>query len=182
MLSPSFEFRIFGFVRRTFRRQAILLGEAHRSNRRPVLNIASKLFGENKPVEVKPKSEEAQGPTLSRPSGFFSCVQHPELLPMSINEFDNHKTAHDMANTAQKSANVHSWGVVGLWKNTSIRPCEAAVIPEGDPRLLTVPSGQTTHGYVVVKEVVREVLVSCRHCGARYLQGTPRCLTCGANL
>jgi len=37
----------------------------------------------------------------------------------------------------------------------------------------------------VVKETIvreREVLIQCRSCGARYPQGTPRCLTCGANL
>src|SRR6266705_472701 len=32
---------------------------------------------------------------------------------------------------------------------------------------------------VVTREVV---LIQCRSCGARYPQGTPRCLTCGANL
>ena len=30
--------------------------------------------------------------------------------------------------------------------------------------------------------ITREVLIQCRHCGARYPQGTARCLTCGANL
>jgi len=30
--------------------------------------------------------------------------------------------------------------------------------------------------------ITREVLIQCRSCGARYPQGTPRCLTCGANL
>jgi|SRR5216683_6477656 len=37
----------------------------------------------------------------------------------------------------------------------------------------------------VVREreiITREVLIQCRSCGARYPQGTPRCLTCGANL
>jgi ribosomal protein L40E len=37
----------------------------------------------------------------------------------------------------------------------------------------------------IVKETVvtREVvLIQCRHCGARYPQGTAKCLTCGANL
>jgi len=32
---------------------------------------------------------------------------------------------------------------------------------------------------VITKEVV---LIQCRHCGARYPQGTVKCLTCGANL
>ena len=30
--------------------------------------------------------------------------------------------------------------------------------------------------------VEREVLIQCRSCGARYPQGTLKCLTCGANL
>lgn len=37
----------------------------------------------------------------------------------------------------------------------------------------------------IVKETIvreREVLIQCRNCGVRYQQGTPRCLTCGANL
>jgi ribosomal protein L40E len=101
---------------------------------------------------------------------------------MTIKEFDNHKTTHDISNSTQKSSNVQSWGVIGLWKNTSIRPCDAVPIPEGDDRLRLVATGPETNNYVVVKEVIREVLVSCRHCGARYPQGTVRCLTCGANL
>jgi len=34
----------------------------------------------------------------------------------------------------------------------------------------------------VIKEFREVVLIQCRSCGARYQQGTPRCLTCGANL
>ncbi len=34
----------------------------------------------------------------------------------------------------------------------------------------------------VIKEFREIVLIQCRSCGARYQQGTPRCLTCGANL
>ncbi len=30
--------------------------------------------------------------------------------------------------------------------------------------------------------ITREVLIQCRNCGARYPQGTLKCLTCGANL
>jgi len=30
--------------------------------------------------------------------------------------------------------------------------------------------------------ITREVLIQCRSCGARYPQGTAKCLTCGANL
>jgi ribosomal protein L40E len=36
----------------------------------------------------------------------------------------------------------------------------------------------------IVRETVvtKEVLIQCRSCGARYPQGTLRCLTCGSNL
>ncbi len=34
----------------------------------------------------------------------------------------------------------------------------------------------------VIKEFREVVLIQCRSCGARYQQGTARCLTCGANL
>ena len=34
----------------------------------------------------------------------------------------------------------------------------------------------------VIKEFREVVLIQCRSCSARYQQGTPRCLTCGANL
>jgi len=36
----------------------------------------------------------------------------------------------------------------------------------------------------ILKETVvtKEVLIQCRSCGARYPQGTLRCLTCGSNL
>lgn len=34
----------------------------------------------------------------------------------------------------------------------------------------------------VIKEFREVVLIQCRSCGARYQQGTLRCLTCGANL
>jgi len=101
---------------------------------------------------------------------------------MTIMEFDNHKTRHDLSNHAQKSSNVQSWGMVGLWKNKSIKSCEAVAVPEGDNRLLLVPTTPGPQGYTIVKEVIREVLVTCRHCGARYPQGTLKCFTCGANL
>src|SRR5439155_10418075 len=38
---------------------------------------------------------------------------------------------------------------------------------------------QVVRETVITKEVV---LIQCRHCGARYPQGTVKCLTCGANL
>jgi len=34
----------------------------------------------------------------------------------------------------------------------------------------------------VIKELREVVLIQCRSCGAPQQQGTPRCLTCGANL
>ena len=101
---------------------------------------------------------------------------------MTITEFENHKTNRDIANSSEKSYNVQKLGLFGLWKNTKIQPCRMVSIPEGDPRLRLVPAIPVGQGYAVVKEVIREVLVSCRHCGARYTQGTPKCLTCGANL
>jgi len=41
------------------------------------------------------------------------------------------------------------------------------------------PPEQVVKETVITKEVV---LIQCRHCGARYPQGTVKCLTCGANL
>ena len=98
---------------------------------------------------------------------------------MTVTEFDSHKTAHDTANAAQKQSNNTSLGLYALWKNWKIRSCGALSVPEGDQRLRLVPAPRN---YTIVKEVIREVLVTCRHCGARYQQGTPKCLTCGANL
>ena len=43
----------------------------------------------------------------------------------------------------------------------------------------TSPPQQITKETVITREVV---LIQCRHCGARYPQGTQKCLTCGANL
>lgn len=43
----------------------------------------------------------------------------------------------------------------------------------------TQPSQSVTREREVI---TREVLIQCRSCGARYPQGTARCLTCGANL
>ncbi len=101
---------------------------------------------------------------------------------MTITEIENHKTTRDMANNAEKTYNVQKLGLIGLWRNAKIQPCQIVPIPEGDPRLQLVPAVPVAQGYTVVKEVVREVLVTCRHCGARYPQGTLKCLTCGANL
>ena len=41
------------------------------------------------------------------------------------------------------------------------------------------PPAQIVKETIVTKEVV---LIQCRHCGARYPQGTAKCFTCGANL
>jgi hypothetical protein len=101
---------------------------------------------------------------------------------MTVTEFDNHKTTHDIANDTRKTLN-NQMGLIGLWKNAKIKHCEAISIPEGDERLTLVPAVPSTQGHTVIKEVIREVvLVTCRHCGARYPQGTLKCLTCGANL
>ena len=48
-----------------------------------------------------------------------------------------------------------------------------------------VPSFSQPSVQTVTRErevITREVLIQCRSCGARYPQGTARCLTCGANL
>jgi uncharacterized membrane protein YdbT with pleckstrin-like domain len=48
-----------------------------------------------------------------------------------------------------------------------------------------VPSFSQPPAQTVTRErevITREVLIQCRSCGARYPQGTARCLTCGANL
>lgn len=47
--------------------------------------------------------------------------------------------------------------------------------------LARIQSGQRE----IVRErevITREVLIKCGSCGARYPQGTTKCLTCGANL
>ena len=47
----------------------------------------------------------------------------------------------------------------------------------------TTPGTVSSPVAVSTREVIKEVvLIQCRSCGSRYLQGTPRCLTCGANL
>ena len=49
-------------------------------------------------------------------------------------------------------------------------------------RKATATSSSTVSTREVIKEIKEVVLIQCRSCGARYQQGTPRCLTCGANL
>jgi ribosomal protein L40E len=52
------------------------------------------------------------------------------------------------------------------------------------PRLKGLGSPGVSNPVFTEKETVvtREVLIQCRSCGARYPQGTLKCLTCGANL
>lgn len=50
------------------------------------------------------------------------------------------------------------------------------------PAFSTQPT-QAGQPFTREREIItREVLIQCRSCGARYPQGTARCLTCGANL
>src|SRR2546422_1226525 len=49
-------------------------------------------------------------------------------------------------------------------------------------RKATATSSPAVSTREVIKEIKEVVLIQCRSCGARYQQGTPRCLTCGANL
>ena len=50
------------------------------------------------------------------------------------------------------------------------------------PSFSTQPT-QPAQPFTREREVItREVLIQCRSCGARYPQGTAKCLTCGANL
>jgi len=76
------------------------------------------------------------------------------------------------------------WGWAG--RQTEIRANRirqrAELEEEGRQRAMARYSGppeQTVKETVLTREVV---LIQCRHCGARYPQGTPKCLTCGANL
>ena len=52
------------------------------------------------------------------------------------------------------------------------------------PRLKGLGLAGASNPIFTEKETVvtREVLIQCRSCGARYPQGTLKCLTCGANL
>ena len=49
-------------------------------------------------------------------------------------------------------------------------------------RKATATSSPAVSTREVIKEIKEVVLIQCRSCSARYQQGTPRCLTCGANL
>ncbi len=51
-----------------------------------------------------------------------------------------------------------------------------------DDRKVTEKSSSAISTREVIKEFREVVLIQCRSCGARYQQGTLRCLTCGANL
>jgi len=80
------------------------------------------------------------------------------------------------------------WGVVG--RRNEIRAertrRRGELEEEGRQRAMTrygsqaPPSPQQlVKETIITKEVV---LIQCKHCGARYPQGTVKCLTCGANL
>ena len=60
----------------------------------------------------------------------------------------------------------------------------AGVVVGVAPHLKGLSTPNISNPIVTEKEVVvtREVLIQCRSCGARYPQGTLKCLTCGANL
>jgi hypothetical protein len=61
----------------------------------------------------------------------------------------------------------------------NIESCERVSIPAGDSRLSQPILPSIAQGQA---EVVTQVLVACQYCGARALQGTPKCPGCGANL
>jgi len=113
------------------------------------------------------------------PSGYYACSRHGELPPMTLLEFENHKTINDMADNSQRAHNAQSLGIIGAFKNMGIESCQGVPIPQGDPRLSQPMVPSIAQGQVVV---VTQVLVACQYCGARAPQGTPKCPGCGANL
>jgi ribosomal protein L40E len=76
------------------------------------------------------------------------------------------------------------WGVVG--RNNEIkeeRIRKRAELEEEGRQRAVERFGSRPEQIVKETVVTREVvLIQCRHCGARYPQGTPKCFTCGANL
>jgi len=77
------------------------------------------------------------------------------------------------------------WGAVG--RRNEIRAerirRRGELEEEGRQRALTRYGSQAPEQVVKETVVTKEVvLIQCRHCGARYPQGTVKCLTCGANL
>ncbi len=79
---------------------------------------------------------------------------------------------------------LFAWGWVG--RKNEIRAerirRRGELEEEGRQRVLPTAGNQQqpiVRETVITKEVV---LIQCRSCGARYPQGTPKCLTCGANL
>ena len=132
------------------------------------LNIASKLFGNTKPTETPIKQQNVQPQPVVQPSGFFACSVHREHPAMTYAEFDSHK----------EREYPYRGGILGFLLKVS--QCQPVSIPEGDERLGFARSiAREVAPSIVVREIV---LVACRHCGARYSQGTPKCNTCGANL
>jgi hypothetical protein len=118
-------------------------------------------------------------PAKMPPSGYYACSRHTELPPMTLLEFENHKTINDMADNSQRARNTQSLGIIGAFKNMGIESCESVPIPQGDPRLSQPMVPSIAQGQVVV---VTQVLVACQYCGARAPQGTAKCPGCGANL
>ncbi|OLD34717.1 MAG: hypothetical protein AUI50_05265 [Crenarchaeota archaeon 13_1_40CM_2_52_14] len=98
---------------------------------------------------------------------------------MTLLEFENHKTINDMADNAKRTQNTQSFGIIGSFRNMDIESCEKVSIPMGDPRLSKPILPCIAQGQAVV---VTQVLVACRYCGARALQGTPKWPGCRANL
>ena len=118
------------------------------------------------------------GPKMP-PSGYYACSRHTELPPMTLLEFENHKTINDMADNAKRTRNTQSLGIIGSFRNMNIESCERVPIPAGDSRMSQSILSSLAQGQAVV---VTQVLVACQYCGARALQGTPKCPSCGANL
>ncbi len=76
------------------------------------------------------------------------------------------------------------WGLVGRKNEITAERIRrrAELEEEGRQRVrrtVIAPPQQIVKETVLTKEIV---LIQCRHCGARYPQATPKCLTCGANL
>jgi len=113
------------------------------------------------------------------PSGYYACNRHTELPPMTLLEFENHKTINDMADNARRTQNTQSLGIIGSFRNMNMESCERVPIPAGDPRLSQPILPSIAQGQAAV---VTQVSIACQYCGARALQGTPKCPGCGDNI
>jgi len=69
-----------------------------------------------------------------------------------------------------------------VWKGWYIILTNGMRFPVTDDGKCTEKSSSGIPTREVIKEFREVVLIQCRSCGARYQQGTLRCLTCGANL